>query len=149
MECTRNFKWPSVQRWQSKRKEYILEWNLNNLSVWILSVPFSLKATSKCTDHVNVNKLYAVEYINTVCSLDYPFQWRKIIVCKGEGIESMWNDHWSIMKPVYFIIWFSFNINFRLSIKWYSRAQKVIEHKYVKYTCSMETVQQNLAVLHS
>ena len=33
----------------------------------------------------------------------------------------MKNDHWSIMKP----------------------AQKVIWHKYVKYTCSMETVQQN------
>ena len=26
--------------------------------------------------HVNVHKLYAVEYINTVCSLDYPFQFR-------------------------------------------------------------------------
>ena len=26
------------------------------------------------TNHVNVRKLYAVEYINTVCSLDYPFQ---------------------------------------------------------------------------
>ena len=60
-----------------------------------------------------------------------------------KGIESMWNDHWSIMKPAYFIIWFSFNINFIISIKWYSRAQKVIQHKYVKYTCSMETVQQN------
>ena len=38
--------------------------------VWILSVPFSLKGSSKCTNHVNVHKLYAVEYINTVCSLD-------------------------------------------------------------------------------
>ena len=38
----------------------------------------------------------------------------------------MWNDHWSIMKPAYFIIWFSFNINLRFSIKWCSRAQKVI-----------------------
>ena len=47
------------------------------------------------------------------------------------------------MKPAYFIIWVSFNINFRFSIKWCSRAQKVIEHKFVKYTCSMETVQQN------
>ena len=55
----------------------------------------------------------------------------------------MWNDHWSVIKPAYFIIWFSFNINFRFSMKWYSRAQKVIYHKYVKYTCSMETVQQN------
>ena len=52
-------------------------------------------------------------------------------------------DRWSIMKPAHFIIWFSFNVNFRFSIKWYSRAQKVIQHKYVKYTCSMETVQQN------
>ena len=32
----------------------------------------------------------------------------------------MWNDHLSIMKPAYFIIWFSFNNNFRFSIKWYS-----------------------------
>ena len=55
----------------------------------------------------------------------------------------MWNYHWSIMKPAYFIIWFSFNINFRFSINWCSRAQQVIKHKYVKYTCSMETVQQN------
>ncbi len=40
------------------------------------SVPFSLKASSKCTNHVNVHKLYAVEYINTECSLDYPFKFR-------------------------------------------------------------------------
>jgi len=46
------------------------------------------------------------------------------------------------MKPAYFIIWFSFNINFRFSIKLYSGVQKVIQDKYVKYTCSMETVQQ-------
>ena len=32
--------------------------------------------SSKCTNHVNVQKLDAVEYINTVCSLDYPFQFR-------------------------------------------------------------------------
>ena len=31
-----------------------------------------------------------------------------------KGIESMWNDHWWIMKPAYFIIWFSFNNNFYL-----------------------------------
>ena len=31
----------------------------------------------------------------------------------------------SIMKPAYFIIWFSFNINFRFSIKLCSRAQQV------------------------
>ena len=30
----------------------------------------------ECTNHENVHKLYAVEYINTVCSLDYPFQFR-------------------------------------------------------------------------
>ncbi len=58
----------------TKRIEYILEWNLDNPSVWILSVPFSLKGSSKCSNHVNVHKLYAVEYINTVCSVDYPFQ---------------------------------------------------------------------------
>ena len=57
-----------------KRIEYILEWNLNNLSVCILSFPFSLKEISKCTNHVNIHKLYAVEYINTVCSLDHPFK---------------------------------------------------------------------------
>ena len=37
----------------------------------------------------------------------------------------MWNDHWSIMKPAYFIIWFSLNINSRFSIKWCSRAQSL------------------------
>ena len=35
------------------------------------SIPFSLKGSSKCTNHIN-----AVEYINTVCSLDYSFQFR-------------------------------------------------------------------------
>jgi len=41
------------------------------------SVPFSQKGFSKCTNHLNVHKLYiAVEYINTVCSLDYPIQFR-------------------------------------------------------------------------
>ena len=54
------------------KRIYIFEGNLENPSVWILSVPFSLKGSSKCTNHVNVHKLYAVEYINTVCSLDYP-----------------------------------------------------------------------------
>ena len=34
-------------------------------------VPFSLKGSSKCTNHVNVHKLYAVENINTECSLDF------------------------------------------------------------------------------
>ena len=53
----------------SKRIEYILVWNLENPSLWFFSVPFSLKGSSKCTNHVNVYKLYAVEYINTVCSL--------------------------------------------------------------------------------
>ena len=48
------------------QREYILEWNLDNPSVWIFSVPFSLKGSSKCKNHVNVHKLYAVEYINTV-----------------------------------------------------------------------------------
>ena len=47
------------------------EVNLKNLSVWIFSVPFSLKGSSKCTNHVNVHKLYAVEYNNTVRSLDH------------------------------------------------------------------------------
>ena len=61
-----------ILKLKSKRIEYILEWNLDNPSVWI----FSLKGSSKCTNHVNVHKMYAVEYINTVCSLDYPFQFR-------------------------------------------------------------------------
>jgi len=38
--------------------------------------PFeSAKGSSKCSFHVNIHKLYAVKYINTVCSLDYPFQY--------------------------------------------------------------------------
>ena len=37
---------------------------------------FQPERRSKCTNHVNVHKLYALEYINTVCSLDYPFQFR-------------------------------------------------------------------------
>ena len=56
---------------QAKSIECILEWNLENPSVWIFSVPFSLKGSSKCTNHVNVHKLYAVEYINTVCSINW------------------------------------------------------------------------------
>ena len=54
-----------------KRIEYMLKGNLKNLSVWTFSVPFK-GVISKCTNHVNVHKLYAVEHINTVCSLDYP-----------------------------------------------------------------------------
>jgi len=53
---------------KTKRIEYILEWNLVNQ--WYEF------CQSKCTNHVNVHKLYAVEYINTVCSQDYPFQFR-------------------------------------------------------------------------
>ena len=69
--------WMRLQRRQyAKRIEYILEENLENLSVWILSVPFSLKGSSKFKNHVNVHKLYAVWYIKTVCSLDFPFQFR-------------------------------------------------------------------------
>ena len=41
-----------------------------------LKESLGMKGSSKCTNHVNVHKLYAVEYINTVCSLDYPFQFR-------------------------------------------------------------------------
>ena len=73
------FKWNkdfSDRQQYPKRIDYILEGNLENLSVWICSVPFSLKRSSKCTNHVKVQKLYAVEYINTVCSLDYSFQFR-------------------------------------------------------------------------
>ena len=47
-----------------------------SLGMNFFMVPFSLKGSSKCTNHVNVHKLYAVEYINSVCSLDYPFQFR-------------------------------------------------------------------------
>ena len=46
----------------------------------IFSVPFSLKGSSKCSNHVNVHELYAVEYINTVCTLDYSFQLRIKVV---------------------------------------------------------------------
>ena len=48
----------------TQRIEFILEGNSKNLSVGIFSVPFSLKGSSKCTNHVNVHKLFAVEYIN-------------------------------------------------------------------------------------
>jgi len=55
--------WPDRVYWVNpKRIAYILEWNLENPSVWILSVPFSLKGSWKCAIHVNVHKLYAVEY---------------------------------------------------------------------------------------
>ena len=67
-----------------KRIEYILEWKLDNPSIWISSVPFNLKGSSKCTNYVNVHKLYAVEYINTVCSLDYTFQFRIFKLYKNE-----------------------------------------------------------------
>ena len=62
--------------WNPKRIEYILEWTLDNQSAWFFFSPFSMKGSSKCTNHVNVHKLYAVEYIDAVCSLDYPFQFR-------------------------------------------------------------------------
>ena len=40
--------------------------------------PFQPEREWKCTNNVNVHKLYAVEYNNTVCYqyLDYPFQFR-------------------------------------------------------------------------
>jgi len=38
--------------------------------------PFQSEREFKVYKHVNVHKLYAVEYINTVCSLDYSFQFR-------------------------------------------------------------------------
>ena len=44
--------------------------------------PFeSAKESSKCSFHVNVHKLYAVEYSNTVSSLDYPFQFLIFLSC--------------------------------------------------------------------
>ena len=36
------------------------------------------------------------------------------------------NTFFPVLCRFTFIIWFSYNINFRFSIKWYSRAQKVI-----------------------
>ena len=75
--------------------------------------------------------------------LIYSYNEKSSVVC----IESMWNDHWSIMKPAYFTIWFSFNINFRFSIKWYSRAQKVVQHKYVKFPAVWKQYNK-MAVLH-
>ena len=38
--------------------------------------PFQPEREFKVYKSVNVHKLYAVEYINTVCSLGYPFQFR-------------------------------------------------------------------------
>ena len=67
----------SWDRWlKAKENRIYIRVKFKNPSLWILSVPFSLKGSSKCTNHVNVHKLYAVEYIKTVCSLDYPFQFR-------------------------------------------------------------------------
>ena len=77
-----NYKWIST-----KRIESVLEWNLDNPLVWSFSVTFNLKGSSKCTNHVNINKLYAVEYINTVCSLDYPFQFRIFESCQINFIK--------------------------------------------------------------
>ena len=49
---------------KAKRIEYILERNLKNLSVQIFAVPFRLKGSSKCTNHVNVHKLCAlIQYV--------------------------------------------------------------------------------------
>ncbi len=38
--------------------------------------PFQPEREFKVYKSYNVHKLYAVEYINTVCSLDYSFQFR-------------------------------------------------------------------------
>ena len=53
-----------------------------SIGMIFFSVPFSLKGSSKCTNHVNVHKLYAVEYINTVCSLDFSFHFEFFKVVK-------------------------------------------------------------------
>ena len=60
------------------RTEIRIERNLNNPSVWILSVPLSLKGTLKCSFHLNVLKLYTVEDINTICSVDHSFWFTNI-----------------------------------------------------------------------
>ena len=73
----------------------------------------------------------------------YSYNWKSSFV-KEKSIVY----HWLIIEPAYFIIWFSFNINFRFSINWCSRAQKVIQHKYVKYTCSIWKQYNKMAVLH-
>jgi len=41
--------------------------------------PFQPERSSKCTNHINVHKLCAVEYINTVCSLDYISKFLKLL----------------------------------------------------------------------
>ena len=56
----------------------------------------------------------------------------------------MWNDHWSIMKPAYFIIWVSFNNSFRFSIKWYSR----VDSKKMWSTPAVWKQYNKMAVLH-
>ena len=43
-----------------------------SIGMTFLSVPFRVQSVND----INVHKLYAVEYINTVYSLDYPFQFR-------------------------------------------------------------------------
>ena len=59
----------------------------------------------------------------------------------------MWNDHWSIMKPANFIIWFSFNINFRFSIKWCSRPKR-LNSKNMWSTPAVWKQYNKMAVLH-
>ena len=119
----------SLHNIHKKRIEYILEWNLANPSLWIFSVPFSLKGSSKCTNLVNVHKLYAVCSHDYISISNFLNLLNKLYKMKSSFVKwkaSMWNDHWSIMKPAYFIMLYSFNINLRFSIKWCSRAQKVI-----------------------
>ena len=89
------------QDFYSKRIEYILEWNLDNPSVWMFSVPFSLTGSSMCTNHVNVHKLYAVKYINTVCTLDYCILSK--LICQnhyqGEGGKCVRKTSFTVNKP--------------------------------------------------
>ena len=66
-----------LNEWQTtiENRIYIRREFKESLGMNLFS-PFQPEGSSKCTNHVNVHKLYAVEYINTVCSLYYPFQFR-------------------------------------------------------------------------
>ena len=52
------------------RVEFRQSLNMNFVSPFQPEMEFKVYKSCKCS------QLYAVEYINTVCSLDYPFQFR-------------------------------------------------------------------------
>ena len=64
----------SISNVRSKENRIYIRVEFKSLGMNFFS-PFQ-PGSSKCTNHVNVHKLYSVEYINKVCSQDYSFQFR-------------------------------------------------------------------------